>query len=71
MTDWYKVGYWEGVREALRIFAPFVAVGALITVEFRDIFTNWLVAAWGALALAMVVAWIYGLRVAALAGEKP
>jgi hypothetical protein len=70
MTDWYKVGYWEGVRGALSIFAPWVAMGGFFVVVFREVFSPWLIAAWGALALGMVVAWLYGLRVAALAGEE-
>ena len=70
MTDWYKVGYWEGVREALSIFAPWVAIATLFTVIFREMFTDWLVAAWGLFAFGMVVAWLYGLRMAALAEEE-
>lgn len=61
--DWHKVGYWEGVRFVLRIFAPFVAMGALFTVALRWMFSDWLISAWGLFALAMVVAWVYGLWV--------
>jgi hypothetical protein len=70
MTDWYKVGYWEAVRLALTIFAPWVVLGGFLSVVFRDLFSDWYIAAWGLLAFGMGVAWLYGLRVAALAGEE-
>jgi hypothetical protein len=70
MTDWYRVGYWEGVRWSLTIFAPWVALAALLSVVFRDLFSDWYIAAWGLFSFGMVVAWLYGLRVAALAGEE-
>jgi len=71
MTDWHRVGYWEGARWALSIFAPIVAAGTFATVAWRDVFGDWMVAAWGLLALGMVVAWLYALRVSALAEKKP